>query len=51
VVPALAPVSLAISFGAISLGAIGEGGNFVALFTASAVFAALGANRPVRSVR
>jgi MFS family permease len=48
VAPALAPVFLAIPFGA-----IGAGGNFVALFTASAVFAALGALaiRPVRSVR
>lgn len=45
--PAIAPLFLAIP------GGIGEGGNFVALFTASAVFAALGALaiRPVRSVR
>jgi MFS family permease len=46
--PALAPLFLAVPFGA-----IGMGGNFVALFTASALFAILGALaiRPVRSVR
>lgn len=46
--PALAPLFLAIPFGA-----QGAGGNFVALFMVSAVFAVLGALaiRPVRSVR
>jgi MFS family permease len=50
--PALAP-ALAPVFLAIPLGAVGQGGNFVALFAASAVFALLGALaiRPVRSVR
>jgi MFS family permease len=48
VAPAIAPLFLAIPFGA-----IGTGGNFVALFAASALFAILGALaiRPVRSVR
>jgi MFS family permease len=48
VAPAIAPLFLAIP-----LGAIGEGGNFVALFASSAVLAILGAIaiRPVRSVR
>jgi MFS family permease len=48
VAPAIAPLFLAIP-----LGAIGEGGNFVALFAASALLAILGAAaiRPVRSVR
>jgi MFS family permease len=48
VAPAIAPVFLAIPFAA-----MGDGGNFVALFMASAVFAALGALaiRPVRAVR
>jgi hypothetical protein len=48
VAPAIAPLFLAIP-----VGAIGAGGNFVALFTATALFAILGALaiRPVRSVR
>ena len=46
--PAIAPLFLAIPFAA-----RGEGGNFVALFVASALFAFLGALaiRPVRSAR